>query len=92
MDKIDEAKGKIIFSKKKEKLEAKASNFKINFYQTSIWDISLYKIFSNILSNLVKNKNEVKKLLEEFNKACEADETILFDKNTLLPISFLNNK
>jgi hypothetical protein len=36
MDKIDEAKGKIIFSKKKEKLEAKASNFKINFYQTSI--------------------------------------------------------
>jgi hypothetical protein len=92
MDKNDEAKGKIIFSKKKEKLEAKASNFKINFYQTSIWDISLYKVFSNILSNLVRNKNEVKKLLEEFNKACEADETILFDKNTLLPISFLNNK
>ena len=92
MDKYDEAKGKIIFSKKKEKLEAKASNFKINFFQTSIWDISLYKIFSNILSNLIKNKNKVKTLLEEYNKACEADEAILFDKNTLLPISFLNNK
>ena len=38
MDKYDEAKGKIIFSKKKGKLKVIASNFKINFYQTSIWD------------------------------------------------------
>ena len=92
MDKIDEDKRQIIFSKKKEKLEAKAGNFKINFYQTSIWEISLYKTFSNILSNIINNINEIKKLLEDYNEACKVDEIILFDKNSLIPILFLNTK
>ena len=92
MDKLDEEKRNIIFSMKKDKLEAKAGNFKINFYETSIWEISLYKAFSNILSNIIKNKIDVKKLLEEYYIACDANEVILFDKSTLIPISDYNNK
>lgn len=92
MDKLDEEKRNIIFSMKKDKLEAKAGNFKINFYETSIWEISLYKAFSNILSNIIKNKIDVKKLLEEYYTACDANEVILFDKSTLIPISDYNNK
>ena len=92
MDKIDEEKRNIVLSMKKDKLEAKAGNFKINFFETSIWEISLYKTFSNILPNIIKNINEVKKLLEEYSGASESDEVILFDKNTLVPITFFNHK
>ena len=55
MDKIDEEKRNIILSMKKDKLEAKAGNFKINFFETSIWKylyIKLFQIYYEILSKI----------------------------------------
>ena len=92
MDKIDEEKRDAILSNKKEKFKSKAGNFEINIYQTSIWEISLYKAFSNILSSIVKNNEKISQILEGYAKACDADEVILFDKTTLLVISSYNNK
>ena len=90
MDKIDE--NNPILSKKKEGFESKAGNFKITFYHTSIWEISLYKTFSDILSSIIKDSQNIKKILEEYSNACEADEVAIFDKNSLLVISSFNNK
>lgn len=90
MDKIDE--NNPFISKRKEDLESKKGDFKINYYQTSIWEISLYKAFSDILSSIIKDVQDVKKILEEYSKACEADEVAIFDKNSLLVISSFNNK
>ena len=87
MDKYEEDKRSTILSTKKENFEAKAGNFKLNFHQTSIWEPSLYKAFSNILSSIVKNNDKIQKILEDYGRACDADEVILFDKKTLLAIS-----
>ena len=92
MDKIDEEKRDIIISNKLEKFKSKAGNFEINIYQTSIWEITLYKAFSNILSSLVKNNEKIRQILEDYAKACNADEVILFDRKTLLAISSYNSK
>ena len=90
MDKIDE--NNTYFSKRKEDFESKKGSFKINYYYTSIWEISLYKAFSDILSSIIKDINNIKNMLEEYSKACEADEVAIFDKNSLLAISSVNNK
>lgn len=92
MDLIDEERSNIILSKKKDILGVKAGEFQINFYQTSIWEISLFKAFSKILSCFINNEGKIKKILEEYSNACEADEVILFDKFTLLSIASFNNK
>ena len=92
MDKYEEDKRSTILTTKKENFEAKAGNFKLNFYQTSIWEPSLYKAFSNILSSIVKNNDKIQKILEVYGRACDADEVILFDKKTLLAISSFGNK
>ena len=92
MDKIDEEKRDIIISNKKEKFKSKAGNFEIDIYQTSIWEISLYKAFSNILASIIKNNDNIRKILEDYAKACDADEVLLFDKTTLLVISSFSNR
>lgn len=92
MDKCEEDKKESILATKKENFEAKAGSLKLNFYQTSIWEPSLYKAFSNILFSIVKHNDKIKKILEDFANACEADEVILFDKKTLLAISSFCNK
>ena len=92
MDKFDEEKRDIIISNRAEKFKTKAGNFNINTYQTSIWEITLYKAFSNILSSIIKNNEKIRQILENYTKACEADEVILFDKTTLLVISSFNIK
>jgi Ras-related GTP-binding protein A/B len=90
MDKIDE--NNILFSKRKEDFESKKGNFKINYYQTSIWEISLIKAFSDILSSIIKDIDNIKKILKKYLEACEADEVVIFDKKSLLVISSFNSK
>ena len=92
MEKIDKEKRNIIISDKKGKLQTKTGNFEINIYQTSIWEASIYKAFSNILFSIAKNNEKIREMLEEYAKACNTDEVILFDKTTLLVISSFSNK
>ena len=92
MDIIDEDQRDIIISDKKGKFQTKAGNFEINIYQTSIWETSIYKVFSNILFSIAKNNEKIREMLEEYARACNADEVILFDKTTLLVISSFSNK
>ena len=80
MDKFDEEKRDIIISNRAEKFKSKAGNFNINTYQTSIWEITLYKAFSNILSSIIKNNEKIRQILEKYAKACEADEVIFLIK------------
>lgn len=73
-------------------LAKKANNFVVNCYPCSIYENSLYKIFSNILSNFLKYKEQINNILEEYAKACNADEVVLYDKKTLLAITSFSNK
>ena len=92
MDKIGDDKRGAIFLNRKKQFESKAGNFKINVYQTSIWENTLYKAWSDIIGSIIPKKDKIKELLEKYCKACQADEVILFEKNTFLYISSFNNK
>ena len=79
-----EEKREEIFEKRKKQLEEKSGNFQIKCYPTSIWEASLYKAWTQIVSELSPNKAKIEKSLKNFAEACEADEVVLFEKNTFL--------
>ena len=82
-----------IFEKRKKQLEEKSGNFQIKCYPTSIWEASLYKAWTQIVSELSPNRAKIEKSLQNFVEACEADEVVLFEKNTfLLCFSYSSNK
>ena len=87
-----ESKKKTIFLEKKSQFESKAGNFKIECFPTSIWEISIYNAWSNILGSFMPNKDKIKQLLNKYCQACQADEVVLFERNTFLYISSFNNK
>ena len=84
MDLVLEEKRTEIFNKRKAQLESKSGNFTIKCYPTSIWEASLYKAWTQIVSELSPNKTEIEKSLKNFVEACDASEVILFEKNTFL--------
>ena len=70
---------KEIFEKRKKQLEEKYGNFQIKCYPTSIWEASLYKAWTQIVSELSPNKAKIEKSLKNFAEACQADEVVLFE-------------
>jgi Ras-related GTP-binding protein A/B len=59
MDLVLEEKRTEIFNKRKAQLESKSGNFTIKCYPTSIWEASLYKAWTQIVSELSPNKTEI---------------------------------
>ena len=93
MDLVMEDKRDEIFEKRKKQLEEKSANFQIKCYPTSIWEASLYKAWTQIVSELSPNRAKIEKSLQNFVEACEADEVVLFEKNTfLLCFSYCSTK
>ena len=84
MDLVMEENREEIFNKRKAQLEEKSGMFKIKCYPTSIWEASLYKAWTQIVSELSPNKANIEKSLKNFAEACEANEVVLFEKNTFL--------
>jgi len=60
-------------------------NFQI--YGTSIWDETLYKAWSEIVTNLIPNIRLLEAHLNNFCRMCDADEVELFERATFLVIS-----
>merc|ERR1711865_153691 len=56
-------------------------------FGTSIWDESLYKAWSEIVTNLIPNIKLLENHLNKFCKICDADEVVLFERATFLVIS-----
>ena len=84
MDLVIEEKRDEIFNQRKAQLEEKSGNFKIKCYPTSIWEATLYKAWTQIVSELSPNKASIEKSLAKFAEACEASEVVLLEKNTFL--------
>lgn len=94
MDKLTEAQKIQYFTELKENYENVDinNNLKTVIFQTSIWDISLYKAWANIISDLIPKVDKIKDMLKKFVNACWADEVTLLEKNTLLKIVAVNDK
>jgi len=79
-----------ILEDRKRVIEQECSNFGVdNFhiFGTSIWDETLYKAWSEIVTNLIPNIRLLESHLNNFCKVCDADEVVLFERATFLVIS-----
>jgi Ras-related GTP-binding protein A/B len=56
-------------------------------YGTSIWDETLYKAWSEIVTNLIPNISVLETHLQKFTRLCDADEVVLFERATFLVIA-----
>lgn len=64
-----------------------AKNLKHKCFRTSIWDETLYKAWSTIVTTLIPNVDVLQRQLVAFGNICEADEVVMFEKATFLVIS-----
>jgi Ras-related GTP-binding protein A/B len=56
-------------------------------FGTSIWDETLYRAWSEIVTNLIPNISILETHLCNFCRVCDADEVVLFERATFLVIS-----
>ena len=59
----------------------------VQVFGTSIWDETLYKAWSDIVTSMVPNVDILRNHLNEFCTICDADEVVLFEMATFLVIS-----
>lgn len=88
MDLIPSGQRNIVFDNRKKDLEHLSKPMEISCYATSIWDETLYKAWSNIMKLLVPNVRELDLKLKRFADILNADEVLLFEKETFLVVSY----
>lgn len=84
MDLIPEERKEVLFEKRKAQLKEKAGKFKVTAFPTSIWEISLYKAWTEIVSSLISSMPKLKASLANFATACGAQEINLFERSTFI--------
>mmetsp|Transcript_18540 Transcript_18540/g.38911 ORF Transcript_18540/g.38911 Transcript_18540/m.38911 type:complete len:244 (+) Transcript_18540:796-1527(+) len=87
MDLIHEAKRDAVFKERKHAVDSAGLPLPVECFRTSIWDESLYRAWSCVVSTLVPNSESLAHRLEQFCAACEADEVVLFERATFLVIA-----
>jgi Ras-related GTP-binding protein A/B len=86
-DLVAEEERDAIFADRRKHIEDHSRGLSLTCFRTSIWDETLYKAWSEIVTCLIPNINLLKSHLNEFCQICDADEGVLFEKATFLVIS-----
>lgn len=94
MDLVPNSKKQIIFEKRKNEILNLSGNIFNNVIclPTSIWEVTLYKAWTDIVSSLIGNGDVLKSSLEKFASSINADEVMLFEKSTFLLTSHYASK
>jgi Ras-related GTP-binding protein A/B len=90
MDLVAEEDRESILEERKRLIADSCSVCGVEHFQcfgTSIWDETLYKAWSEIVTNLIPNISLLETHLNKFCAACDADEVVLFERATFLVIS-----
>ena len=88
MDLVKEEIRESVFLQKQADIVAQTGGqLRLSFFQTSIWDETLYRAWSHIVYSLVPNTALLESHLNEFCKLCGADEVVLFESTTFLVIA-----
>lgn len=90
MDLVAEEEREMILEDRRRLIEASCASCGVHNFQcfgTSIWDETLYKAWSKIVTNLIPNIGVLESHLYDFCRICDADEVVLFEKATFLVIS-----
>lgn len=92
MDLVPDHKKQTVYDKRKKDIQDKAGNFEVFCFPTSIWEVTLYKAWTEIVSTLILDMNSLKRGLANFANCCNAEEVILFEKSTFLLTCFYSKK
>jgi len=90
MDLVREDDRDAIFNEKMSRImEVTPFTFrdKTQCFRTSIWDETLYKAWSSIVSILMPNISQLNLSLNRFCNTIRANEVVIFEKSTFLMIS-----
>lgn len=90
MDLVAQEDREAIFEDRKRLIEESCQSCGVEHFQcfgTSIWDETLYKAWSEIVTNLIPNIRLLETHLNKFCQVCDADEVVLFERATFLVIS-----
>jgi len=90
MDLVAQEDREAIFEDRKRLIEESCQSCGVEHFQcfgTSIWDETLYKAWSEIVTNLIPNIRLLETHLNKFCRICDADEVVLFERATFLVIS-----
>lgn len=90
MDLVAEEERDVIFDDRRRLVEECCTSCGVRSFRcfgTSIWDETLYKAWSEIVTNLIPNIGVLESHLGDFCRICDADEVVLFERATFLVIS-----
>ncbi|GMI22633.1 hypothetical protein TeGR_g523, partial [Tetraparma gracilis] len=87
MDLVHEDERDMIFEDRQRIIEAHSRGLHLECFATSIWDETLYKAWSEIVTNLIPNISLLKTHLDDFCRISDADEVVLFERATFLVIA-----
>jgi Ras-related GTP-binding protein A/B len=86
MDLVPESFHDKIYEQRKKAVISRTEFFDITCFPTSIWTHTLYKAWGDIVYTLIPNTNQIKYMLEQVGEGIEAEEIILFERTTFLPV------
>ncbi len=92
MDLIADHRKQTVFEKRKKEVNERAGKFGVTYFPTSIWEVTLYKAWTEIVSTIIMDMDTLKAALANFAEACGAEEVILFEKSTFLLTCHHSNK
>ena len=90
MDLVAEEDREAILEDRKRLIEESCLSCGVENFEcfgTSIWDETLYKAWSEIVTNLIPNIRLLETHLNKFCRSCDADEVVLFERATFLVIA-----
>lgn len=87
MDLVPEEQRDQIFKGRENDLKLLSKPGEVTCFRTSIWDETLYRAWSSIVTMLIPNVAALENSLSYFANVIEADEVLLFEKATFLVIS-----
>ncbi|GAA94282.1 uncharacterized protein L969DRAFT_80274 [Mixia osmundae IAM 14324] len=90
MDLVPTTSRQEVFAKRSEEIRSKCREYDwqdVRIFATSIWDETLYKAWSHLVSTFIPNVNSIRSHLTRFAGLCQADEVVLFERTTFLVIS-----
>jgi len=92
LDLVHESKREEVLRNYERDLLSAGQDMNIRCFGTSIWDETLFKAWSQIVHCLIPEVDQLEQQLVHIADVCEADEVVLFERNTFLLISHASRR
>lgn len=76
-----------VFADRSAVIRARSRGFDSTVLRTSIWDETLYRAWSSVVTALIPHIRALETALADFSSACAADEVVLFERASFLVIA-----